>query len=144
MLPGYEFSGWETTDAVVTDEQFAMPDTPVTFTVTWMPRSDTPFTVEYYQQNAIDDSYTLADTFHGEGTARGNIPLKEFEGFLLTPDSVTAADSFKIRSDGTATLKLYYERERFAVTYAYAGRAAGDTVLQATSYWYGQTVTFLA
>ena len=62
MLPGYEFSGWETTDAVVTDEQFAMPDTPVTFTV----------------------------------------------------------------------------------TYAYAGRAAGDTVLQATSYWYGQTVTFPA
>ena len=151
VLPGYEFSGWKTADVEVTDGQFSMPDKPVTFTGTWKARSDVAYTVEFYQQNIADDGYTLADTFHGEGTAGGNIPLKEFEGFLLTPDSVTAAGSFKIRSDGTATLKLYYDRERFTVTYAYAGRAARDSVPEdapalpeTTSYRYGQTVTLPA
>ena len=147
VLPGYDFSGWETTDAEVTDGLFSMPDKPVTFTGTWKARSDVPYTVEFYQQNIEDDGYTLADTFNGEGTAGGNIPLKEFEGFLLTPDSVTAAGNFIIRGDGTATLKLYYDRERFTVTYAYAGRTANDSVPEdapalpeTASYRYGQTV----
>jgi len=151
VLPGYDFSGRETADAEVTDGQFSMPDKPVTFTGTWKARSDVPYTVEFYQQNIEDDGCTLADTFNGEGTADGNISLKEFEGFLLTPDSVTAAGNFKIRSNGTATLKLYYDRECFTVTYAYAGHSAGDTVpedapeLPATaSYRYGQTVTLPA
>lgn len=151
VLQGYDFSGWKSADVEVTDAQFSMPDKPVTFTGTWKARSDVPYTVGFYQQNIECDGYTLADTFNGEGTAGGNIPLKEFEGFLLTPDSVTAAGNFKIRSDGTATLKLYYDRERFTVTYAYTGRSAGDTVpedapeLPATaSYRYGQTVTLPA
>lgn len=148
VLPGYDFSGWKSANVEVTDGQFSMPDKPVTFTGTWKARSDVSYTVEFYQQNIEDDSYTLADTFTGEGTSGGNIPLKEFEGFLLTPDSVTAAGNFKIRSDGTAVLKLYYDRERFTVTYAYAGRSAGDTVPEdapglptTASYRYGQTVT---
>lgn len=151
VLQGYDFSGWKSADVEVTDGQFSMPDKPVTFTGTWKARSDVPYTVGFYQQNIEGDGYTLADTFNGEGTAGGNIPLKEFEGFLLTPDSVTAAGNFKIRSDGTATLKLYYDRERFTVTYAYTGRSAGDTVpedapeLPATaSYRYGKTVTLPA
>lgn len=146
-LAGYDFGGWETSDASIVGGSFTMLDAPVNITGAWIAKADTPYVVEYYQQNIQEDGYTLADTFAGEGTAGGNIPLKEFEGFLLTPDSVTAAGSFKIRSDGTATLKLYYDRERFTVTYAYAGRSAGDTVpedapgLPATvSYRYGQTV----
>ncbi|MET0017577.1 InlB B-repeat-containing protein [Oscillibacter sp.] len=54
-------------------------------------------------------------------------------------------------SDGTGILKLYYDRERFTVTYAYTGRSAGDTVPEdapelpvTASYRYGQTVTLPA
>jgi uncharacterized repeat protein (TIGR02543 family) len=151
VLPGYDFSGWKSADVDVTDGQFSMPDKPVTFIGTWKARSDVPYTVEFYQQNIEDDGYTLADTFNGEGTDGENIPLNELVGFLLTPDSVTAAGDFKIRSDGMATLVLYYDRECFTVTYAYAGRSAGDTVPEdapglpvTASYRYGQTVTLPA
>jgi len=150
-LPGYDFGSWETSDVTVTDGSFTMPDGPVAITGNWTARTDTPFTIEYYQQDIADDDYTLAYTFNSEGTTGGNVPHKEFTGFTEVSDSVTAEGNTRIKSDGTGILKLYYDRERFTVTYAYTGRSAGDTVpedapeLPATaSYRYGQTVTLPA
>lgn len=47
--PGYTFSGWSSSN-------FTMPDNPVTITGSWTPHTDTPYTVEYYQQNINDDT----------------------------------------------------------------------------------------
>ena len=142
-LQGYDFSGWETSDAEVSEGQFIMPDNPVTITGKWIARTDTPFTVEYYQQNIQDDAYTLAYTFNGQGTTGGNVPHKEFTGFTEVPDSVTAEGNMKIKSDGTTLLKLYYDRNINTVTYAYSEEtdAAPPELPVEASYRYGQTVT---
>lgn len=145
-LQGYEFGGWETSDAEVSEGQFTMPDGPVIITGKWIARTDTPFTVEYYQQNIQDDAYTLAYTFNGKGTTGGNIPHKEFTGFTEVPDSVTAEGSVKIKSDGTTFLKLYYGRNVNTVTYAYSEEtdATPPELPAEASYRYGQAVTLAA
>ena len=143
IMQGYDFGGWETSDVTDTDGSFTMPDGPVVITGKWTPRSDTPFTVEYYQQNINDDDYTLAYTFSGEGITGANVPHKEFTGFTEVPDSVTAEGNMKIKSDGTTLLKLYYDRNINTVAYAYSEEtdATPPELPAEASYRYGQTVS---
>ena len=143
-LSGFDFSGWHLTPELeVSNGAFVMPDEPVSVTGSWTPRADTPYTVEYYQQHTDDDGYELAYTFHGVGVTGAGIPHKEFEGFVETPDSVTTEGNAVIRSDGSTVVKLYYDRERCEVTYAYLGTVPqGAAALPAaTTYRYGQSVT---
>ena len=145
-LPGYNFGGWSTADATIADGSFIMPDSSVTLTGAWTTRTDIPYTVEYYWQNAADDDYTLADTFRGKGSVGGSIPHKEFEGFTETPDSVTAEGSTKIKSDGSTLVKLYYNRDRYLVSFAYSGTApnAAPTLPESALYRFGASVTLPA
>ncbi len=145
-LPGYDFDGWSTSDATIADGSFTMPDAAVVLTGAWATRTDIPYTVEYYWQNAADDDYTLADTFRGKGSVGGSIPHKEFEGFTETPDSVTAEGSTKIKSDGSTLVKLYYDRDRYLVSFAYYGTApnAAPTLPESTLYRFGTSVTLPA
>ena len=143
-LSGYDFSGWSLSPALtISGGAFIMPDGPVAVTGSWTPRSDTPYTVEYYQQHTDDDDYELAYTFHGTGVTGVGIPHKEFDGFVETPDSVAAEGSAVIRGDGSTVIKLYYDRERYEVTYAYLGAVPqGAAALPAAAtYRYGQSVT---
>lgn len=146
-LQGYDFGGWRTSDVEVSEDGgFSMPDNPVTLTGEWTARADTPYTVEYYPQNVQDDFYTLAYTFHGEGSTGGNVPHREFEGFTQTPASLTAEGSTKIRSDGTTLLKLYYDRNVNTVSYAYSGETdiTPPPLPVTESYRFGQTVSVAA
>ncbi len=145
-LPGYDFDGWSTSDATIADGSFTMPDAAVVLTGAWATRTDIPYTVEYYWQNAADDDYTLADTFRGKGSVGGSIPHKEFEGFTETPGSVTAEGSTKIKSDGSTLVKLYYDRDRYLVSFAYYGTApnAAPTLPESTLYRFGTSVTLPA
>ena len=143
-LPGYDFSGWSLSPALtVSGGTFTMPDGPVSVTGSWTPRADTPYTVEYYQQHTDDDGYDLAYIFRGTGVTGAGIPHKEFEGFIETPDSVAVEGNAVIRSDGSTVVKLYYDRERCEVTYAYLGAVPqGAAALPtAATYRYGQSVT---
>ena len=143
-LPGYDFSGWQLTPKPeISNGAFVMPSTAVSITGSWTPRADTPYTVEYYQQHTDDDSYELAYTFHGTGVTGAGIPHKEFEGFIETPDSVAAEGGAVIRNDGSTVVKLYYDRERCEVTYAYLGTVPrGAAALPAAAtYRFGQSVT---
>ncbi|WP_367271239.1 InlB B-repeat-containing protein [uncultured Oscillibacter sp.] len=142
-LAGYDFSGWTTSDAPVVDGSFTMPDEAVTLTGAWTTRTDIPYVIEYYQQNTEDDGYTLADTLNGEGAIGGSIPHREFEGFTETPDSVTAEGNARIRSDGSTVLKLYYDRDYYAVSFAYSGSApeAAPALPDRANYRYGASIT---
>jgi len=141
-LAGYDFGGWKTSDTPVVDGSFTMPDTSVNITGAWTTRTDIPYVIEYYQQNAEDDGYTLADTLNGEGAIGGSIPHREFEGFTETPDSVTAEGNARIRSDGSTVLKLYYDRDYYSVSFAYSGSApeAAPALPARTNYRYGASV----
>ncbi|WP_397354585.1 InlB B-repeat-containing protein [Oscillibacter sp.] len=141
-LAGYDFGGWKTSDAPVVDVSFTMPDEAVTLTGVWTTRTDIPYVIEYYQQDAADDGYTLADTLNGEGAIGGSIPHREFEGFTETPDSVSAEGNARIRSDSSTVLKLYYDRDYYAVSFAYSGPApeAAPALPEPANYRYGASV----
>ncbi len=141
-LSGYDFGEWETSDATITGGSFTMPDAAVSITGAWSTRTDIPYVIEYYQQNTEDDGYTLADTLNGEGAIGGSIPHREFEGFTETPDSVTAEGNARIRSDGSTVLKLYYDRDYYAVSFAYSWSApeAAPALPDRANYRYGASV----
>lgn len=51
---GYEFSGWTTSDANVSDGSFTMPSKEVKLTGSWTLRSDLSYTVHYYWNGTTD------------------------------------------------------------------------------------------
>ena len=109
------------------------------FPAIWLPAM-------YYQQNLNDDDFTLVDTVDGEGVTGSVIPNihREYEGFLETPESLSA-EKVKVASNGSTVVQLYFDRGRYTVSYEYSG---GDAVpadapaFPATQTCkYGQTVT---
>jgi hypothetical protein len=49
-----------------------MPLNGVTLTATWTANTNTPYTVEHYQQNITDNGYTIKDTENKIGTTDTN------------------------------------------------------------------------
>lgn len=67
-LAGYEFSGWTTSDANITNGSFTMPSNKVTLTGSWALRSDLSYTVHYYWNGTTDkvaeDKVVESQTFN--------------------------------------------------------------------------------
>lgn len=67
-LAGYEFSGWTTSDANITNGSFTMPSNKVTLTGSWALRSDLSYTVHYYWNGTNDkvaeDKVVESQTFN--------------------------------------------------------------------------------
>ena len=103
-LAGYEFSGWTTSDANITNGSFTMPSNKVTLTGSWALRSDLSYTVHYYW-NGTNDKVAEDKTVEG----------KTFnETVTETPVSVNgytpvSADSKTITiGTGTNEITFYY------------------------------------
>ena len=64
-LAGYEFSGWTTSDANITNGSFTMPSNKVTLTGSWALRSDLSYTVHYYW-NGTNDKVAEDKTVDGQ------------------------------------------------------------------------------
>ena len=107
---GYVFDGW---DAEVAS---TMPDADVTYTATWVPATNTKYTVKHFQQNVEDDNYTEVTEDKQEltgttGTATA-AEAKSYEGF-----NAKAFDQTTIAADGSAVVSIYYDRQKFTVTF---------------------------
>lgn len=67
-LAGYEFSGWTTSDANITNGSFTMPSNKVTLTGSWALRSDLSYTVHYYwngtNESVKADNVVTGQTFN--------------------------------------------------------------------------------
>ena len=115
---GYIFDGW---DAEI---PATMPSQNMTLTARWTARTDTHYTVERYQQNINDDGYTLVDSksFTGTTDAFPEILFVEYTGFesgTYIPET--------IKSDGSTVIKVYYDREKYDLTWnAAGGTLSGD------------------
>ena len=137
---GYTFSGWSRAD-------FTMPAEDVTITGSFTANGDTPYTVEHYQE-ALDGTYNLYETESLTGataeTATAN--QKTYEGFTFDSTVTGTVQTGTIAGDGSLTLKLYYTRNSYNVTYSYTGTVpAGATALPAdASVKYGDSVTVAA
>lgn len=87
-LAGYEFSGWTTSDANITNGSFTMPSNKVTLTGSWALRSDLSYTVHYYW-NGTTDKVAEDKTVEGKtfGQTYTEDPIK-IDGYTwVSPDS---------------------------------------------------------
>jgi len=146
VLPGYTFSGWHRHETTVNDS-FVMPAETVTLYGYYEAKSDTKYTVEHYIANADNTGYeatpyqtqTLAGTTGAEVTAR---PVT-INGFTYNDADSALTKTGVIKGDGSLVLKLYYNRNKYNVSYDYEGDTEGlalPTLPTGDSYYYGQTV----
>lgn len=136
---GYTFAGWSPdVTSAVTDN--------ATYTAQWTPSTNTPYKVEHYLQNLDGSGYTLAatetDNLTGTTGTLVTATPKTFEGF----SHVEVADSHEadtIAPDGSTTLRVYYDRNSYTVTYEYSNQApeGAPSLPAAQTYRYGQSVT---
>ena len=148
--PGYSFEGWDSQDItswVNTNTNFAMPPNNVALTGVWTAKGDTPYRVEYYFQNIGGGGYTIndAETLDrtGQTDTRATAPRRGFTGFTLNENAPGTILSANIDGRGTTVLKVYYDRNQYAVSYIYNGVVPTGVPGLPTmiSYWYGQAVT---
>lgn len=146
---GYDFGGWYTDSACSTP--FALTEMPenfngkkgITVYAKWIPRDDTPYTVEHYQQE-LNGSYTLTDTDRLTGTTDSAAAVTcktsgEWEHFEAK-NKPTA----RIAGNGTTVVRIYYDRKTYTVEFTY-GTPPGidaDAIPAAKTYTakYGATV----
>jgi uncharacterized repeat protein (TIGR02543 family) len=135
---GYVFGGWYK-DAALT-QSYAFPATmPAEDTVLyakWEPAADTRYRVEYYQQNLENDLYTLAETeyFTGVTGAEVRVRPKSYEGFTLRGDQLLFV---RILADGSAVLKLLYDRNSYTVEF-YANNGKPNAYVKDTAKFGGK------
>ncbi|NLB51894.1 MAG: cadherin-like domain-containing protein, partial [Syntrophomonadaceae bacterium] len=86
---GYSFAGWNTkadgtgTNYAAGTGTFTMGASGVNLYARWTANTDTPYTVNHYQQNIEDDGYTLKDTDNLTGTTdtTADAIAKNYTGF---------------------------------------------------------------
>lgn len=108
---GYDFVAW--TDSEGHEFDFSTPVTgPVTLVATWIPRNDTPYMVEHYQQTVAGD-YVLVDTENLMGTTDtiATAAVRSITGFHEAIDHEGHTTAGNIDGDGSRVLRVYYERD---------------------------------
>lgn len=96
-----------------------MPAEDLTYVAIWTANTNTPYQVEHYMQNIADDNYTLAEREYFTGTTdtTATAQPKGYEYFTLNPSVYGYLESGNINGDGSLVLKLYYDRDKFTVTF---------------------------
>ena len=131
----YKFSGWSPeiaeTEKVTKDAEYV---------ATYKAIEDkSVYKVEHYKEE-LDGTYILAETENLEGTTGEEVTAiaKTYEGFTEDQRNSERKATGTIAKDGSLTLKLYYNRNAYTVTFKnYDGSIVGET----KEYFYGQTVS---
>ena len=136
---GYNFAGWYTDSTFSTPYVIpaTMPNVDTVVYAKWIPRDDTPYTVEHYQQNLNNNLYTRvdSDTQRLYGTTDSSVTPepKAYVGF-----NTTKSQNLTVMPDGSGVLKYYYSRGSYTVTFD-PGQAGGEPTVY--KYKYGKTLT---
>lgn len=136
---GYLFGGWYTNasftgSAVRTIS--ASDEGSKTYYAKWIPNPNIAYKVEHYQQNMSGSSYTLKETDHLTGTVDESVTAvaKSYTGFHVNMTHDQAVDSGTVAGDGSLTLKLYYDRDLYTVSYHLNGASGNVPAAQTLRY----------
>lgn len=91
----------------------------------WTARNDTPYTVKHYQQNIVDNNYTLYETENLTGTTDTSVTpaVKSYTGF-----TAPSTQTVNIDGDGTRVVNYYYTRNIWTLTWnGNGGTVSGGT-----------------
>ncbi len=123
---GYVFSGWYTDDSLSTAYVWPvlMPNTDANIYAGWTPATNTPYTVEHYQQILGTPNYECVQVLEMTGTT-GTMVIPQTNTYTgyLTP----TAEELEILPDGSAVQRYYYDLQTHTVTFA-PGIVGGDAV----------------
>lgn len=129
---GYVFDGWFSDEELTVPYVFPekMPDLDIDIYANWAPATNTPYTVEHYQENLYSGEYDLVETENFTGTTDTSVTpdVKTYIGF----DSPVAKE-VKILPDGSATLRYYYSLQRHTIDFR-AGEANGENIVYDLKY----------
>ena len=121
-LQGYTFDDWYTDNGEFLHKYTftTMPLNGATLYAKWTVNTNTPYTVEYYQQNIANDEYTLAETDDTKAGTTGETAsiigyVDKYTGFTFT--ETNSLTSGTITADGSLVLKAYYNRNKYIVTF---------------------------
>lgn len=131
---GYDFSQWIDGNGATYD--FTAPIyANTTITAEWTARTDTPYTVEHYQQT-VEGNYILAETEQLTGTTdtTATAVKKAYVGFHFAEGAENVL-SGQVAADGSLTLKVYYNRDRMTVSVDLGGNVRTSDIP------YGGTLT---
>jgi|GEM_PF-3995596 len=106
--------------------------TPTIHAIVWG-YTTTSYRVEYYQENADDDDYTLfaEETYKGDEIVSVTPEVYTYTGFKSP-----TAKTVEIVEDTTTVIQYFYERNSFTVTFD-----AGEETVEPIKVKYGQNVT---
>ncbi len=115
---GYNFDTWWIDTEITSTTIVKIPYNHV-IDAHWIPRTDTKYLVEHYQQDVSGDGYTLVDSDILTGTteATATAEVKAYTGFHENPIHELRVSSGEIRGNGSLVLKLYYDRDNFTVSF---------------------------
>ena len=126
---GYDFDGWLLNGAPYSLSTPVTGD--ITLTASWTPRTDTPYRVVYWFENAEDTGYSYATHYDTTGTTDtvatfatpsvGSHYGMDFTNFTYNAD---ASETNKtIAGDGTTLVNVYYQRKTYTLRFYTTGDA---------------------
>ncbi len=130
---GYQFVNWiDERGATVTADTTVSTPAHHELTATWAADTDVAYTVSHYQQKTEGDQYTLEEdsTQYGETDSDTAAVANTYTGF-----KALAFSQVKIAGDGSAEVKIYYDRREFTVSWEIDGTASTE------EYRYGAGIT---
>ena len=125
---GYTFAGWYSDSAL--RQSYAIPAAMPAFSGTkgmmlyakWEPAHDTPYRVEHYLQE-LNGTYTKANDDLCTGTTLERTAVSPRTGTVdgVNYDNYACAGVTQqtIKADGSAVVRVYYERKSYDVTFTY-------------------------
>ena len=120
---GYTFDGWYDNlsfgGSVITEIPLGSTSDK-TYYAKWTAKTDTPYTIKYYQQNIENDEYTVVETdstkFGTTDTTASIIDYEnKYQGFTFT--ETKSLTSGTIAGDGSLVLTAYYNRNKYKVNF---------------------------
>ncbi|MBQ7921381.1 MAG: S-layer homology domain-containing protein [Clostridia bacterium] len=149
---GYTFSGWTEDDGDITGDSFVMPAEDLHFEGHFIASANS-YTVEHYLMDT-DGNYPETPDHENvyDGVKTGDAvtaTIADHTGFTFDEDNENNVLSGTVLADGKLVLKVYYERNKFPVTYQYDGTVpeGADPTEEALeqapyvgTFYYGQTV----
>lgn len=150
-VSGYTFEGWKREDGTEATN-FTMPANDVKITGNWKKNGDGTYKLEYWLEK-LDGTYENTETITGRtGTIGTTASVTEADkkpitGFTFDANNTNNKLEGEIVSGDPLTLKLYYTRDSYKVTYQYTGTVTpGDATKlpDEVTYKYGAEVTVAA
>lgn len=118
---GYTFSNWNAS----IPQSFGTEN--ISFSAVWQANTNTPYIVEHWQQNTVDDNYTKvdADTQPMTGTTATNTNASANSYIGFTPKTI---EQETIAADGSTCVKIYYDRDIITYTFHAADGNWGEGI----------------